>query len=74
MIFDKQLQLSADQVVAATGYSTDYIDFGADRDVGAGRPMWLVVFSKAAPDGTSPTITISIETDSASGFGTAKTL
>jgi hypothetical protein len=74
MIHDKLLQFSRDQALTATAASTDYIDLSADRDIGAGRPMWLIVFSKAAPDGTSPTLAISIETDDNPSFASASTL
>ena len=74
MIFDKTLQFSANQALAATAPSTDHLDLGSDRDIGPGTPLWLVVVSKAAPGGTSPTITISIESADNSGFSSAKTL
>jgi hypothetical protein len=76
MIFDKSLQFSDSQALTGTSLvaSTDHLDLGQDRDIGPGTPLWLVVVSKAAPGGTSPTLTIAIETDSASNFGTKKTL
>lgn len=74
MIFDKNLQFSADQALTATAASTDYLDLGSDRDIGPGTPLWLVVVSKAAPGGTSPTIAVSIETDDNSSFSSAATL
>jgi hypothetical protein len=74
MISDKTLQLSTDQALTATAASADFIDLGSDRDVGPGEPLWLVVQSKAAPTGTSPTIAISIETDDNDSFSSAATL
>ena len=74
MIIDKALQFSADQALTATASSTDYLDLGADRDIGVGNPKYIVVTSKAAPGGTSPTIAISIETDDNSSFSSATTL
>ena len=74
MINDKTLQFSADQALTATAASTDHLDLVQDRDIGPGTPLWLVIVSKAAPGGTSPTIAISIETDDNSGFSSAATL
>ena len=73
MIFDKTLQFSTDQALTATAASTDHLDLGSDRDVGPGTPLWLVVVSKVAPGGTSPTIAISVETDDNSSFSSAAT-
>lgn len=76
MIFDKTLQFSADQALTGTSLvaSTDHLDLGQDRDIGPGTPMWLVVVSKVAPGGTSPTLTIAIQTDDNSGFSSATNL
>lgn len=74
MIIDKLLQVSSDQALTATAASTDVIDLSSDRDIGPGEQMWLVVASKVAPGGTSPTIAISIETDDNSSFSSATTL
>lgn len=74
MIEDKALMVSADQALTATAASTDYIDLGSDRDIGPGGQKYLVVTSKVAPGGTSPTIAISLETDDNSSFSSAATL
>jgi hypothetical protein len=74
MIEDKALMVSTDQALTATAASTDYIDFGSDRDVGVHPTKYLVVTSKAAPGGTSPTIVISIETDDNASFSSASTI
>lgn len=74
MINDKTLQFSADQALTATAASTDYLDLAQDRDIGPGTPLWLIVLSKVAAGGTSPTIAISIETDDNSSFSSATTL
>lgn len=74
MIIDKLMELSDDQALTATAASTNTVDFGATRDIAPGEPMYLVVTSKAAPGGTSPTIAISIETDDNTGFSSATTL
>lgn len=76
MIFDKTLQFSADQALTGTSLvaSTDHLDLGQDRDIGPGSPLWLVVISKAAPGGTSPTLSIKIQTDDNSSFSSAADL
>lgn len=74
MIFDKSLQFSADQALTATAASTDHLDLGSDRDIGPGTPLWLVIVSKAAPGGTSPTIQISVETDDNNSFSSVTSL
>ncbi len=74
MIFDKTLQFSKDQAIGATAASTDYLDLGSDRDIGPGEPLWLVLLSKAAPGGTSPTLAIAIETDDNTSFSSVTSL
>lgn len=76
MIFDKRLQVSADQALSGTSAtaSTDVIDLGSDRDIGPGEPMWCVLVFKAAPGGTSPTLALKIQTDDNSGFSSASDL
>lgn len=74
MIYDKHLQFSDSQALTATAASTNHLDLGSNRDIGPGTPMWLVVQSRAAPGGTSPTIAISIETDDNAGFSSASTI
>lgn len=74
MIIDSLTQVSSSQALTATAASTDVIDLGSDRDIGPGKPMWLVVASEVAPGGTSPTIVISVETDDNSSFSSATTI
>lgn len=71
MILDANLQFSDAQALTATAASTNSIDLKQDRDVGVGKPLWLVIQSQAAPGGTSPTIAISLETDDNSSFSSA---
>ena len=59
---------------AAESASTDAVDLGSDRDVGPGRPLWLVVAIKVALGGTTPTFNFSIQTDDNSSFSSAATL
>lgn len=69
MYIDKRSQFSASQNITANAASTDVIDLGATRKIGPGEPMWIVIASKAAPGGTTPTLTVAVQTDDASGFG-----
>jgi hypothetical protein len=71
MIIDKNLQVSAAQAVTASAASTDYIDQGAAGD--AYEPLKLVVqVREAATDSGSANVNFQVETDSDSGFATAK--
>lgn len=74
MINDKTLQFSDAQALSASGASTDYLDLGSDRDIGPGTPLWLVLCSRAAPTGTTPTIAPSIQTDDNAGFASPETV
>lgn len=74
MILDSRLQLSAAQELTASAVSTNVIDLGADRDIGVGDPLWLVIPVLVSMTGTSPTFSVSIQTDDNSGFSSATTL
>jgi hypothetical protein len=74
MYIDSRLQVSRQQAITANAASTDTIDFGSDRDVGPGEPLWLVLASRAAPGGTSPTLAVAVQTDDNSAFSSAATL
>lgn len=74
MIVDANLQFSDAQALTATEASTNSIDLKQDRDVGIGKPLFLVIQSQAAPGGTSPTIAISHETDDNSSFSSPATV
>ncbi|WP_414462956.1 Bbp16 family capsid cement protein [Hyphomicrobium sp. DY-1] len=74
MIFDKTLQFSAAQALTATAASTNSVDFGANRPVGPGEPLWLVIVSKVDPTGTTPTLQPSIEVDDNSSFSSVRTV
>lgn len=71
MLIDKLLRFSASQALtAASGVaSTDVLDLGADRDLTAlGRPFYVVVVLEAS-GGTSPTLSVVLQTDDDAGFG-----
>lgn len=56
MILDKELEFSSAQSVTATAASTNVIDLGVARDVGAGEVMEIVVVAKLAFTGTLATV------------------
>jgi hypothetical protein len=68
-------QFSSGQTLTATGNSTDYIDFGSDRDVGPGDPLWIVL-AVSACDGASgdETYSFAVETDDNTSFSSAATI
>jgi hypothetical protein len=83
-IFSKQLTFSDDQAVTATAASTNVIDTGEPgtvvgsdtaltRDIGPGSQVPLLV--QVTEDfATLTSLTVSLETDDAEGFGTVETL
>lgn len=74
MIIDKNLQVATAQAFTASAASEDSIDLGNSRNIGPGRPMWLVAACKVSLGGTStPTVSVAVQTDSASNFGTVQT-
>lgn len=74
MILDAELLLSDAQALTATAASTNLIDLGADRDIGKGEPLALVITVDVALAGTTPTFQPSIQTDDNSAFSSATTL
>ncbi len=54
--------------------STDVIDFGSDREMGFGEDMVVLVTITTTAGGTSPTLTIALETDSSEDFSTKTVL
>lgn len=75
MILDKTLMFSELQALTTTAPSTNIVDLGSVRDIGQGEELWLTVrVGTAAASTGSSTVTIALQTDTASGFGTAVTL
>lgn len=85
MIIDKRLEFSDSQVVTATGASTNSIDIfslgtpapaaiagATQRDVGPGEPVYVNIVLEAV-SGTSPTLTVGIQTDDNSAFSSPTT-
>lgn len=55
MILDNQQFFSDAQVLTATGNSTNVVDLGGKRDLGAGEPV-KCIFQVSAVSGTAPTL------------------
>jgi DhnA family fructose-bisphosphate aldolase class Ia len=72
MIIDKQLTVSLAQAVTSSAASTDYIDQGAAGNA-IGKELFLVVrVDTTATASGSATVNFQVESDSDSGFATAK--
>lgn len=69
MQLDSRTVLSDQQAITADAASTDYIDLGADRDIGSGQPLWFVVYLDEAFN-TLTSLDIKLQSDSDSGFAT----
>lgn len=67
MYIDSLLEFSRAQALSASGASQNIIDLGSDRDIGPGRPLWIVVSVAVAAVGTG-TYQIDLETDDNAGF------
>lgn len=75
MYQDKQNQFSDAQALTATAASTNLIDLKASaNNLGDGEPMAVVVNVDVAAGGTSPTLQIALQSDSADSFGSAATV
>lgn len=77
MFKDAQLEFSAAQTIA-TAASTNVVDLtpikGAARDIGVGQPLFLVLNTPTVLSGTSPTVTVAVQTDDAAAMGSPATL
>jgi hypothetical protein len=73
MILDAQCQFSDSQALTATAASTNIIDLGADRNIGIGEPMSVIVNVEVALDDTNgdETYAIAVQADDNSGFSSA---
>lgn len=76
MIMDAQHLFSDSQALTSSGASTNVIDLGADRNIGMGEPMCVMISLDVAADGgnSDETYTAAIQTDDNSGFSSATTL
>lgn len=73
MILDETVLLSDDQAITATANSTNTIDLGADRDIGKGVPVPLLVQVTEDFDNLT-SLTIAVQTDDNDSFSSATTL
>lgn len=76
MILDAYHLFSDAQALTSTAASTNLIDFGADRNIGVGEEMAVVVqVDVAADDGNGDeTYSVAVQVDDNSGFSSAATL
>lgn len=61
MLIDSRLEFSDGQTLTADGPSDNVIDLSVDRDIGPGRPMWVVVNVIGALTGTGD-VTATLQT------------
>lgn len=64
MLVDAQLLFSDAQAVTAAAGSTNTLDLGAVRDLGAGKPLYVVVTTDVAMTIGGITLTVALEGDS----------
>jgi len=76
MLLDQQEQYSKAQALTATAASTNIIDHLADRNLGIGHPVILLIQLDVAADDADAdeTYTATWQTDDNSGFSSATTL
>ncbi|WCE04429.1 Bbp16 family capsid cement protein [Pseudoxanthomonas sp. JBR18] len=77
MFLDAKNEFSTAQTIA-TAVSTNVIDLtplkAAARDVGVGQPVYLVLTTPTTLAGTSPTVTVAIQTDDNAAFSSPAVL
>lgn len=73
MLFDAKLLMSNAQAITASAASTDIIDRGDSKDVGRAGDIPLVI-QVIESFNTLTSLTIDLQTDDSSGFGTARSL
>lgn len=71
---DAQQLFSDAQALTATAVSTNIIDLGADRNIGVGKPIGIVITVGAALAGTSPTFQVTVQASPSSAFGAPVTV
>jgi predicted permease len=77
MILDNELRFSNEQAVTASAVSENIVDLGiADRDIGRGENLFLVVqCTEAMTDaGSDSTVAVTLETDDNTGLTSAVVL
>jgi len=76
MYKDKLLEFCDRQALTAGANSTNVIDLGTDRDVGAGKPLYVVVLVDVAADATNSdeVYLFTLTTDDAEAFPSETTI
>lgn len=77
MFVDAKNDFSVAQTIA-TAVSTNVVDLtplkAAARDIAVGQPVYIVITNPTPMTGTSPTLTIAVQTDDNAAFSSAATL
>lgn len=76
MILDAELEFSSEQAVTASAASTNIVDLGVARDIGVGEETYIRIGVTETMDdsGDDSTLTVSLQTDDNSSFGSASTI
>ena len=75
MYIDRENLLARDQAVTVSAPTTDTIDFGANRDVGIGEPMELVVLcTEDVAAAGAATVQFTLQTDDNEAFASPTVL
>lgn len=69
-ILDRENAFSIAQAITGVSAvaSTDLIDLGSSRQIGFGKDLYLVLTVDVAAAGTSPTLTVTVQTDDNAAF------
>jgi hypothetical protein len=74
-ILDRQNMFGIDQSITTSAYSTDLIDLGSLRDVGAGEQVQVLIqTTEAFTAAGAATLTVTLETSSTEAFSVPVTL
>lgn len=74
MILDRENAFSIAQALSGSGgASTDLIDLSQVRQIGMGKDLYLVLTIDVAAAGTSPTLSVAVQTDDNSSFSSPAT-
>ena len=76
MIMDKLGEFSDGQALTATAASTNTVDLLADRNIGRGETLWIVITLDVGADDTTgdETYSVAVQTDDNSSFSSATTI
>lgn len=76
MILDAQLEFSSEQALTVTAASTNIVDLGADRNIGIGKEMAVLLVLDVASDNTTEdeTYSVAVQADDNASFSSAGTV